>query len=387
MFKRIVLLLLPMLLAAACTKSSPSPVPAAPTEPPRPTATPLAPTVTPTELPRPTATPLALTATPVPTVAEAAPMTGKAFEINRLLGQGVNFGNALEAPREGDWGVILQEEYFQMVKDKGFDSVRIPVRWSAHALTEAPYTIDSAFFERIDWAVNQALSRNLAVVLNMHHYEEIFKEPQAHTERYLAIWRQIAEHYQDYPDELLFEPLNEPNTAFTADLWNELVAEVLQVVRASNPERVVVLGPVEWNSVYRFNGLKLPEEDRYIIVTYHYYNPFRFTHQGAEWAQGSANWLGLQWTGSANEKQVVQREFDMVSRWAAENGRPVYMGEFGAYYKADMDSRARWTEYVARQAEERGFSWAYWEFCSGFGIYVPDKMIWMDLILRALIPQ
>src|SRR5438045_3526598 len=86
------------------------------------------------------------------------------------LRRGMNLGNALEAPGEGDWGVILKEEYFRLIKDAGFDTVRIPVRWSAHAGHRPPYSIDECFFNRVDWAVFSALETNMNVVINIHHY-------------------------------------------------------------------------------------------------------------------------------------------------------------------------------------------------------------------------
>jgi len=103
-----------------------------------------------------------------------------AFTQNAKLGRGINFGNALEAPNEGEWGVTLKSEYFDLTKTAGFTSVRIPIRWSAHAATNAPYTIANSFLQRIDWAIDQALTRKLAVVINIHHYEEIMINPAAH---------------------------------------------------------------------------------------------------------------------------------------------------------------------------------------------------------------
>ena len=72
------------------------------------------------------------------------------FAANKRLGRGVNLGNALEAPKEGDWGVKLKAEYFRAVKDAGFAMVRLPIKWSARAAADAPYTIDAAFAERVD---------------------------------------------------------------------------------------------------------------------------------------------------------------------------------------------------------------------------------------------
>ena len=79
--------------------------------------------------------------------------------------------------------------------------------------------------------------------------------------------------------------------------------------------------------------------------------------------------------------------FDAINSWAATNNVPVYLGEFGAYSKADIDSRERWTAFVAREAERRNFSWAYWEFCSGFGAYDSVGKKWNEQLLRALLPQ
>ena len=308
------------------------------------------------------------------------------FEQNRRLGRGINFGNALEAPEEGEWGVTLQEEYFQAIKDAGFDSIRVPIRWSAHADEAAPYTIDPAFFERIDWVVEQALSRDLLVVINIHHYEEIMRLPAKHRERLLALWTQISERYQDQPNELLFEILNEPNGSMRADQWNPILADTLAVIRETNPERNVVIGAPSWNKINTLGQLQLPEDDRHIIVTFHYYDPFEFTHQGAEWVVGSEAWLGRTWGSDLMDERIITSALDRAVKWGEENNRPLYMGEFGAYSKADMQSRVLWTAFVARQAEERGMGWAYWEFCSGFGAYDPVAGVWREELLEALIP-
>jgi endoglucanase len=220
----------------------------------------------------------------------------------------------------------------------------------------------------------------------MHHYEEVALDPIAHEARFLAMWGQIAEHYRTYPNALLFELLNEPNGALNAPRWNELIAATLPVIRKTNPTRNLVIGPVEWNDLRALDELQLPETDQHIIVTFHYYQPFQFTHQAAEWVQGSASWLGTEWKGSSAEKQYVQYDFNIVAQWAEENQRPIFLGEFGAYSKADLASRARWTAFVAREAEKQGFSWSYWEFCSGFGAYSLEDNRWNEPLLKALIP-
>ena len=308
-----------------------------------------------------------------------------AFAINKLIGRGVNLGNALEAPKEGDWGVTLEEGYFQLIKDAGFNSIRLPVRWSIHAANEPPYTIDPNFFKRVDWAVKNAQSRNLVVVLNMHNYYELFTDPNNNRERFISLWKQIAERYKGYPNTLLFELCNEPAGALDAK-WSTLANETLAVVRKSNPKRVIVIGPSNFNEVYKLKLLELPKDDRNIIVTFHYYQPYRFTHQGAPWAKDSNNWLGMKWNGIIQEKNAIVRDFNLAVGWGKVNNRPIFIGEFGTFYKADMESRVRWTKFVTDTAAQDGFSMCYWQFASNFAIYDTENKTWIKSLLDAIIP-
>ncbi|HEX4144655.1 MAG TPA: glycoside hydrolase family 5 protein [Pirellulales bacterium] len=304
------------------------------------------------------------------------------------FGRGIDLGNMLDAPREGAWGVILKPEYFGIIKKAGFDSVRLPVRWPAHADDAAPYTIDAAFFSRVDAAVRQALDQQLQVVLDMHYYDELMEQPADHRARFLGLWRQLAEHYRDYPGEVAFELLNEPMKKITAEFWNALVADTLAEIRPSNPDRQIVVGPIGWNSIHELPGLELPEQDRHLIVTIHYYEPFHFTHQGADWiGRESREWLGTKWLGTPAEQRAVQRDFDTAITWAVEHRRPLYLGEFGAFERADLESRARWTRYVAEQAVARKMGFGYWEFCAGFGAYDPRQQAWIEPLKAALLPH
>jgi endoglucanase len=308
-----------------------------------------------------------------------------AFDYNRLLGRGVNLGNALEAPREGVWGLTLEADYFQQIRNAGFDSVRIPIRWSAHGQAEAPYQIDPAFFERVDWGIKQALSCGLVAVINVHHFEELYREPDKCLARFLALWRQIAARYRNQPDRLFFELLNEPHGQLTDEHWQRMIPQLLSVIRKSNPRRAVVIGPGQWNNLEQLGKLDLPPQDQLLIATFHYYRPFPFTHQGAEWVSDSKKWKGTTWKGTPQEVAALCKDFEEAAAWSKKNRRPLFLGEFGAYSAADMNSRARWTRAVRQEAERRGFSWCYWEFGSGFGLYDPRAKTWRQPLLRALL--
>ncbi len=319
--------------------------------------------------------------------AQSPPAKTDVFAVNRSLGRGINLGNALEAPKEGDWGLKLEARYFQIIAEAGFQTVRVPVKWSAHAAKEAPYTIDPRFFQRIDWVLEHATANKLNVVLNVHHYDEMDQQPQQHLPRLIALWEQIAKRYKDQPAVVVFELYNEPHDKFVDDQWNNAIPQLLKAVRATNPTRAVIVGPPHWNAIWALPKLKLPDDPN-LILTVHYYEPFPFTHQGAHWAPDNVKKLsGIRWQGTAAEMAELRQKFDQVADWAKKNQRPVFLGEFGAYEKADMDSRARWTAAVVREAEARGFSWAYWEFAAGFGAYDRTAQAWREPLLKALMPK
>ena len=309
------------------------------------------------------------------------------FEAANQLGTGINLGNALESDPSWNWRMELKETYFAQIKEAGFDSVRIPVRWSAHAADEAPYTIDASFIEKVDWAIQQALLQDLYVVLNMHHYLELFEEPEQHTERFLGIWRQIAQHYKELPETIFFEPLNEPNTNLTPDKWNAMIPRVIEVIRETHPDRILVIDVANWSNVEFTPQLLMPEGDRNLILSFHYYSPHSFTHQGTSWSAPKFRDLsGIEWLGTAEEKAAITNDLLIAATFAKEQNRPVYLGEFGAYMAADMKSRIRWTTHVADEARRLGMTVAYWEFGASFGLYDLRSGTWRDELLQAVLP-
>jgi endoglucanase len=309
------------------------------------------------------------------------------FALNKALGRGINFGNALEAPKEGEWGLKLEADHFKIIAETGFRTVRVPVKWSAHAGKDAPYTIDAEFARRIDWVLDRAEVNKLNVILNVHHYDEMDTDPDKHLPRLVALWEQIARRYKDRPATLVFELLNEPHGKLVDQKWVDAIPPLLKAVRSTNPTRAVIVGPPFWNGIWALPKLKLPDDPN-LIVTVHYYEPYKFTHQGAPWGGNDVkNLSGLKWDGTDAELKELRKAFDQAADWAKKNNRPVFLGEFGAFEKADMVSRARWTAAVVKEAEARGFSWAYWEFAAGFSAYDRDKKAWRDPLLKALVPR
>jgi len=309
-----------------------------------------------------------------------------AFHYNRLLGRGINLVTALDGPQES-LGCHARGRLFRLIKEAGFNSVRIPIDWSAHASAAAPYDIETDFFQRVDWAIGQALSRNLAVVINVNAYDEMNQDPIQNLPRLVELWKQIARRYQKRPKSLMFELLNEPHDRLDDERWQDAFPQLLKAIRDSNPDRIILIGPAHSNGVDRLDKIQLPPQDQRIIGTFHYYKPLQFTHQGASWVNDSAPWRGTRWTGTPGEREELRKDFERAAAWSHQNHRPLYVGEFGAYREANLDDRALWTRAVAGEAEKRGFSWSYWEFCSAFGAYDPAVQRWRRPLLNALLEK
>jgi endoglucanase len=278
----------------------------------------------------------------------------------------------------------FQPRHFRVIKEGGFSTVRINL-YGFRQMDDRG-VLKPRWFATLDGLVKEALAQGLHVVLDMHDYERCFEDVQRCHRQVLAFWTQVAEHYKDAPPRVVFEILNEPNRAMN-DHWNTLLADALRVIRKTNPTRNVLIGPAFWNNISWLERLELPADDRHIIVSVHYYEPHTFTHQGATW--GDAEWRklsGIRW-GSAADREKLERDFDKAQAWAKKQGRPLFLGEFGAYDKAPLDDRIQYTAAVARAAEKRGWAWTYWQFDSNFIVYDIDKEAWNEPIHRALVPR
>mmetsp|Transcript_97469 Transcript_97469/g.278728 ORF Transcript_97469/g.278728 Transcript_97469/m.278728 type:complete len:292 (+) Transcript_97469:61-936(+) len=173
----------------------------------------------------------------------------ESFDYVRRMGRGINLGNGLSAPQEGDWQPAVDESYFDDVAAAGFTSVRIPVRWDQHTTAEAPYTVDPEWLARVAQVAQWALSRGLVTILNAHgeHWliqecsldMEVYPRPELEA-RFHAIWRQVAVHFSEYPDDLCFEILNEPYFCMSKPVVDKINRDVLAIIRESNPDRYVL---------------------------------------------------------------------------------------------------------------------------------------------------
>ena len=330
--------------------------------------------------------------------------------------KGINLGNRLEAPNEGDWGGVIQAEDFPFIARRGFDHVRIPIRFSGHAAAASPYTIDATFFSRVDTVLNQAAAANLAVVVDMHAYDEIATDAAANRDRFAALWMQIAARYQSRPDTVAFELLNEPNGQLDTT-WNDVMLPAIRAIRASNPRRLLIVDSVFWADPTKLSTLTLPD-DANIMASIHLYEPKLFTFQGQDWmgpiylttgvvfpgppatpinpvqAAKDASWAN-QWFVDYNTKPAatnpsgpatVASQIALITAYRQSQGRAVYNGEWGPQDGGAMDSRARLVTAVRAQCDAAGVGWAIWEDPVNMNLFDSRAGTWLTAIIDALLP-
>ena len=330
---------------------------------------------TPTPAPAPTPTP-----SPTPSFTPAAAAVPTAG-IHIPVGKCVNMGNMLEAPNEGEWGRAIADDDFTIIKAAGFDSVRIPVRWSAHALTAAPYTIEPAFLARVQHVVDLATDADLGVILNMHHYEELFVSPSAHAARFAALWDQIADAFAPAPDNVWFELINEPNNNLNDSNLLSVLDPALANVRASNPTRPVIVGGQNWSGVDSLATLTLPS-DPYVVPTIHTYDPFDFTHQGADWVTPTPA-LGRVF-GSAADYAQLEDNLQKVRDYVTRTGRVPFVGEYGAIDHPDvpLSERIKYYSTMSSAYASIGIQTCAWGYSNTFRLR--DGGDWLPGMLDAI---
>ncbi|WP_375280101.1 glycoside hydrolase family 5 protein [Pseudooctadecabacter sp.] len=299
--------------------------------------------------------------------------TAQTFPVARCI----NMGAALEAPIEGDWGYVIQRRHIDRIAQAGFDTIRLPVKFSAHFKNGA---FDPAFLARVDEVVGWTQDADLNVILVLHHYWDLMDTgTDAHKANLIAMWRVLGQHYADAPQSVLFELLNEPEGTLTTADAAALYDTILSDLRPAHPTRWIIMGGDEWNNIDSLADL--PDPDPYDMHTFHFYEPWQFTHQGAPYVQADLPRSG--W-GSDADRATLSQRFDVAT---AQN-RPLFLGEFGVYDAAPRPDHIRWLRAVRQAAEAHGIPWCHWGFTqgeqAGFQAFDVDRDDWRAGVLDAL---
>nr|WP_246388241.1 glycoside hydrolase family 5 protein [Novosphingobium fluoreni] len=273
---------------------------------------------------------------------------------------------------------------FREIRAAGFTAVRINLR--AFPYMDVNNRLSPAWIERVNDVTNAAISEGLAVILDEHDHVDCRADNDPCADKLAAFWTQFAPRFAGMPPTVLFEIMNEPGGPWSPEMWNKHAARSLRLIRASNPRRAIIIGPACSNDFRCLDNLTLPDADRQIIVTFHYYVPLAFTHQGTPWNPLYSNKTGVSW-GRSGDLRVLESDFEIVKEWGIAHHRPIFLGEFGAYEQAPRAERIAYIGAVARTAERHGFGWAIWQFQQNFALYDTKAKKWDAEALRALFPN
>jgi len=320
--------------------------------------------------------------------------SGKFVEISpeaqvAAMGSGINAIGGYDPYWEGK-PTKFKDSDFARIKAAGFKTVRVPLFTFKH-IVDTQGHLDPNWLDRLDHIIELAVKNKLTIILDEHDFDDCAKDTDACAILLPNIWYDLTERYKSMPNTVIFELLNEPHGAIDDKLWNAWIDGLVSIVRETNPTRNIIVGPIGWNSADKLDTMVLPAKDRHIIVTFHYYTPMEFTHQGANWAGPELSKLrDVRWTGTSEQVAKINSDFDKVSAWSKANNRPIFLGEYGSYgaFNPNIDDRAAWTRAISKAADDRGFARAYWYFedGNGFGAWDRDSDNWKAPILKALIP-
>jgi len=320
---------------------------------------------------------------------------GAQFEIRRgtnishWLSQSDGRGEARRA-----W---FTEKDVKYIASLGFDHIRLPA--DEEQLWDERGNREKEAFELLHNAINWCKDNNLRVVVDLHilrshHFnakdKPLWTDPNAQ-ERFLQLWRDLSAELKKYPVALVaYELMNEP-VADDAEDWNELVERAIREIRKTEANRKIVVGSNRWQSVDTFDRLRIPQGDRNIILSFHFYTPMLITHYKASWTgvgkyTGPVSYPGQIVTDkdmkglSEQMAQLAKRNNGVYNREAFEKliqkpltmarkyDLPLYCGEWGALPTVPREARMRWYADVRSILEENNIAWANWDYKGGFGL-------------------
>ena len=283
------------------------------------------------------------------------------MELLAKLSRGVNVSRWFRYPASDS-----EHHYRGFITDADLDLI------VSMGVTSVRLAVDPRYLHLglLDEAVGRLVGRDLAVVLDYHDESRAIESGPAAVAALERTWAGLAARLAQFPPErLLLEIVNEPVFDRNPAAWFPIRRRVASVIRGAAPLHTIVAGATNWSSL---DGLlrSEPLEDDNVLYTFHFYEPFEFTHQGAPWVDGPVGWMrGVRYPETPRAAGHVGARVAAAAEWGARHNVPVWCGEFGAYPPhAPRADRLRWLYDVRTALERHHIGWAVWSYDESLGL-------------------
>ena len=313
--------------------------------------------------------------------------------------KGVNLGGWLSQFDEGTeehFNTFITEEDIRRIAGLGLDHVRVPVDYTVIE-TEEGEPIEAGY-RHIDDCVRWCRETGLHMILDIHKTfgysfdpldkddKTIFFTDPGRQQRFLDMWRTIAKRYSKDTDVVAYELLNEIVAVEVRDLWNGIALRAVSAIREFAPDTWVIFGGVNYNAVTAVPWLA-DTPDRKVAYTFHCYEPFIFTHQGAYWVDGMPLDFRIGYPKTVEEYREATKIVDPACTYtifnedirpigteffdglftpaletAKERDIPLYCGEYGVIDRADREDAVRWLTDIHEIFEKYSIGRALWNY-------------------------
>ncbi|MFC3197117.1 glycoside hydrolase family 5 protein [Parapedobacter deserti] len=324
--------------------------------------------------------------------------------------KGVNLSDWFLANSAEDIGkTVYKKTDFEQIKSLGVDVVRVPVRFFRMTGPAPDYALSEVFFEKLDYALDLAEEVGLHLIIDNHSYFSSTPFPQAYGEQQITkVWEQIAVHCKDRSALIHYELFNEPDGNYMATEWPAMQGRMISAIRAIDSTHTIIVGGADANGIEAL--AHLPEyDDPNLIYTFHFYDPFLFTHQGASWTNPSlevsgnvpfpynaatmpavppalvGTSFGALYDSYAVEGTIgaLKNQLDKAISFAKARNVRLFCGEFGVLMNnAKNTDRCQWYEVVRTYFEEHDIAWTTWDYHNSFGLFVPGEQYRFDVDLN-----
>jgi endoglucanase len=309
--------------------------------------------------------------------------------------KGVNLTNWFQAESPEQIHFIkYTKDDFKNIKSLGCDVIRLPINLHSMIIDSIEYKLDPLFLFFLDSTLDWAEDLNMHIILDNHTFNPFINTSVTVEKVLIPVWKQLAEHCKERSKLIYYEILNEPH-GINDTSWNRIQQNTVREIRKIDSVHTIIVGPAGWNS---YNNLKyMPEySDTNLLYTFHFYDPFIFTHQGATWTTPSMlelanipfpydaarmpnlpsslkeSWVEDQYNYYSTIGTVYQVKelIDIAVDFKTSRNVKIFCGEFGVYQpNCNNEDRSFWYNEVVKYFEEKEIPWTSWDYQGEFGLF------------------